>query len=301
MCENTCAHILFWTGYIIILIFLSLGAVAFITLLERKYLGLRQIRLGPNKVTLRGYLQPVADGVKLLIKQFLKRGLRQSLLFLASPLLLLLLFTGLWGLVLFWGGYNFSIKFSSLLFFSLLGVSTYAVILTGWSIIRTFAKLGRLRGILQSLSYEVALILVFLVALLFLSSFSLNYEIFRAPEHLVPWAVIWCVLSMMETNRAPFDLLEGERELIRGFNIEIGRLAFVFLFLREYGIIIVIATILSLVELGEVGGLAFFIRRLILIARSCYPRVRYDTLISTIWQMLLPVSVTIFYFCYIVY
>lgn len=173
-------------------------------------------------------------------------------------------------------------KLSSLLFFSLLGRRTYVVILTGWAIISTFAKLGRLRGILQRLSYEVALILVFMIALLFIRGLSLNLRISLRLELLLIWSAVWLLLSIMETNRAPFDLLEGERELIRGFNIEMGRLMFVFLFLREYGIIIIMARIISVITYAGVAYSAFVIRRVILVARRCYPRVRYDSLMSLI-------------------
>lgn len=186
-------------------------------------------------------------------------------------------------------------KLSSLLFFSLLGRRTYVVILTGWAIISTFAKLGRLRGILQRLSYEVALILVFMIALLFIRGLSLNLRISLRLELLLIWSAVWLLLSMIETNRAPFDLLEGERELIRGFNIEIGRLMFVFLFLREYGIIIIMARIISVITYAGVAYSAFVIRRVILVARRCYPRVRYDSLMSLIWQALLPIRLLFFY------
>lgn len=297
--NSTCLtplHILFWEVSEFVLAVVSLGAVAFITLLERKYLGLSQIRLGPNKVTLIGSLQPLADGVKLLAKQFLKRGLRQSLLFLVSPILLLMIFLLLWTGVLVWEGSNLASKVSCLVFFSFLGVSTYAVILTGWAIMRTFAKLGRLRGILQRLSYEVAIILAFLVILLLYREIRFNFRKTTRPELFIWWFVLWFILSMMETNRAPFDLLEGERELIRGFNIEIGSLIFVFLFLREYGMIILMSIVFAISIFGTVNIIVFVIRRLILVARSCYPRVRYDTLMRTMWQSILPITLISFYF-----
>jgi NADH:ubiquinone oxidoreductase subunit H len=286
--------IFFWGRQERVLMLVGLGAVAFITLLERKYLGLRQIRLGPNKVSFNGTLQPVADGVKLLTKQFIKSGLRQRFLFLVSPTLLLRLFLVTWRIVLLWVGNNLSGQFSVLLFFSVLGCGTYAVILTGWVIISSFAKLGRLRGILQRLSYEVALILVFLLPLLLIRTLSVSLRGLGAYELLLLWCVLWLLLSIIETNRAPFDLLEGERELISGFNIEIGSLIFVFLFLSEYGMIVVISGMLVLIRRGSLLLGVFFFRRVILLARSCYPRVRYDTLMRRIWQCLLPISVVLF-------
>ena len=212
-----------WVFTSIILILLGLGGVAFVTLLERKLLGLSQVRLGPNKVTFGGLLQPVIDGVKLLFKQLHIVRASQNVLFTISPALLLVLFIVVWRWLLPWNGSIFFLKYSSLVFFSLLGVGAYMVILTGWRRARSFSKLGRLRGILQRLSFEVALILVFIVVLSFFSSFSFSYNVVLEVDVLILWLVLWLVLSLMETNRAPFDLLEGERELIRGFNIEIRR------------------------------------------------------------------------------
>jgi len=138
-----------------IIILIGLGAVAFVTLLERKILGLSQIRLGPNKVTIRGILQPLADGVKLLAKQMLSPKRKQLGIFLIIPSLLLLIFLLLWCYDMEWEGNLEAVKYTRLVLFSLLGVGAYSVILTGWASTRVFSKLGRLRGILQRISYEV--------------------------------------------------------------------------------------------------------------------------------------------------
>jgi NADH:ubiquinone oxidoreductase subunit H len=278
-----------WIVTSIILILLGLGGVAFVTLLERKLLGLSQIRLGPNKITLNGLLQPVIDGVKLLFKQLHVVRASQSILFTISPALLLILFIVVWRWLIPWNGSIFFLKYSSLVFFSLLGVGAYIVILTGWRRARRFSKLGRLRGILQRLSFEVALILVFIVAL------SFSYNITLEADMIVLWLVLWLILSLIETNRAPFDLLEGERELIRGFNIEIRSLTFVFLFLREYGIIIVLRIIIRLVLARSPALLGILYVVIILFLRRCYPRVRHDIIIRIIWEIILPLSVVIFF------
>lgn len=274
---------------------MGLGGVAFVTLLERKLLGLSQIRLGPNKVTFYGLLQPVIDGVKLLFKQLHVVRASQSILFTMSPALLLILFIVVWRWLIPWKGSIFFLKYSSLVFFSLLGVGAYIVILTGWRRARRFSKLGSLRGILQRLSFEVALILVFMVALSFFNTFSFSYNISLEGDMIVLWLILWLILSLMETNRAPFDLLEGERELIRGFNIEIRSLTFVFLFLREYGIIIVLRVIIRLVLARSPGLLGMLYVLIILFLRRCYPRVRYDIMMRMIWEIILPLSVIIFF------
>lgn len=168
-------------------------------------------------------------------------------------------------------------KYSRLIFFAILGAGAYGVIIAGWGRARRFSKLGALRGILQSLSFEAALVVVFMFVLTYFSSFVL---INTPLEELV---LIWCLIigtiALIERNRAPFDLLEGERELIRGFNVEIGRSLFVLIFLREYGMLIVISIILVSVLLANARGASvLFILRLLGI-RRCYPRVRYDSLI----------------------
>jgi NADH:ubiquinone oxidoreductase subunit H len=148
---------------------------------------------------------------------------------------------------------------------------------------------------LQRLSFEVALILVFIVALSSFNTFSFSYNIALEADMIVLWLVLWLVLSLMETNRAPFDLLEGERELIRGFNVEIRSLTFVFLFLREYGIIIVLRMIIRLVLAGNPTLLGILYVVVILFLRRCYPRVRYDIIIRIIWEIILPLSVVVFF------
>jgi len=257
--------------------------------LERKVLGLSQIRLGPNKVTLRGLLQPLADGVKLLVKQNLRVLISQLILFCIGPSILLALFLFIWTFLVPWQGRIFLIKYNALLFFSLLGIGAYLVILTGWRSTRVFSKLGRLRGILQRLSYEVAIIIVFIFVLLLFK--ELNLISSPVKEIILIWMGVWLILLLIERNRAPFDLLEGERELIRGFNIEIGSLIFVYLFLREYGIIVLIAVITEIIMSGKISLISLLLVVFLLFIRSCFPRVRYDSLITVIWHRILPIRV----------
>lgn len=276
---------------IIIIILLGLGGVAFVTLLERKLLRLRQIRLGPNKVTFRGALQPLRDGIKLLFKSSRLPYIKQRILYSAFPVGLLAFFLIMWTIVIPW-----EVTFSSssvLILLAILGIGTYLVIIAGWSPIRIFSKLGRLRSILQGLSFEVALVLVFLSICFSYISFSLYKQRFKIELSTI-WVSLWVILILIDTNRAPFDLLEGERELIRGFNIEMRRLLFVFIFLREYGIILISSI------LGRLGYAINIIRTslllciVFLIIRRCYPRIRYDLLSGIIWKRILTLGLIIF-------
>jgi NADH:ubiquinone oxidoreductase subunit H len=147
----------------------------------------------------------------------------------------------------------------------------------------------------QRLSFEVALILRFFVIIIQYKTITLRVirESNLLLEWNIIWAVLWFVLSLIETNRAPFDLLEGERELIRGFNIELGRVLFVFLFLREYGIIIILMLFMSISTISLSVSSIFFVC-LLLFIRRCFPRVRYDIMMRIMWLVILPL--TIFYF-----
>jgi len=227
------------------------------------------------------------------MKERFRPFIRQEILFYFRPSFLMLLFILLWNSVVPWGGRAFY-KNRALIFFCCLAVISYAIIISGWRRTRPYSKVGRLRGILQRLSYEVAFILVFLWVFSFLSGFSFTSLKLITIEFSVMWIFLVVLLVLIEGNRAPFDLLEGERELIRGFNIEIGRLIFVYLFLREYGIILVMAAITRIILFIYFNILVFlWLVRIILIFRRCYPRIRYDSLIGLIWKRILPFS-TIF-------
>jgi len=274
-----------------VILLLGLGGVAFITLLERKLLSLRQLRLGPNKVTIRGLLQPLRDGVKLLFKRRAMPYLNQNSIYSIFPLGLFLFFLTLWGIVIPWG-IILSLT-SALILLAVLGIGTYLVIITGWRPTRIFSKLGSLRRMLQGLSFEVALVLIFLRQCLSYQRLSLCKLRFKEEVSLV-WIILWVFLILIDTNRAPFDLLEGESELIRGFNIEMRSILFVFIFLREYGMII-ISSLLGRITIS-MTLLKFSIVLIVtfLIIRSCYPRIRYDLIRGIIWKRILSIGLVIF-------
>lgn len=253
-------------------------------------LGLSQIRYGPNKIRISGILQPVLDGVKLLLKETFFLKIAQRSLFLIGPLLLIFIFLSVWGAILSWGNSGLVLAhFSALLFFIILGLGPYAIVFVGWARTSPFSKLGSLRGMLQRLSFEVAIVLVLFLPLFFFKTLVLRNEN-RLGLEIRVWAVFWLFLVLVESNRAPFDLLEGERELISGFNIEMGRISFVFIFLSEYGILIALRLLATIGISGTLNYLSVLGVVLTLYVRRCYPRVRYDTLMGVIWHRILPIS-----------
>ena len=254
---------------IFLLLLIGVLSVAFITLIERKVLGLRQIRFGPNKLSLAGLFQPVMDGIKLLSKTYFDSKLR--IISLLGPLGVMFLFLINWTF-LFWLGIGVLIKATLFLLIICLGLLSYSVIITRWTVTSTFPKLGLIRSLLQSLSYEVSLVSVLLIVGSTLQLIGLKRELSYI---IIIWLVSWILILLIDCNRAPFDLLEGERELISGFNTEINRLGFIFLFLGEYGMILVLSTLLI-----HYIKIRYFLCMLLLlislISRRVYPRIRYD-------------------------
>nr|YP_009346457.1 NADH dehydrogenase subunit 1 [Xiphinema pachtaicum]AOT84268.1 NADH dehydrogenase subunit 1 [Xiphinema pachtaicum] len=264
---------------------MSLGMVAFYTFLERKVLGFSQNRIGPNKLMFTGFGQPVMDGMKLLMKNSLTPLFVQVVYFISCVLVFLVFL-----MVFLFSPWKYSaniVRISFLLVFTMIGIGTYTVILMGWSITSSFSKLGSLRAMLQGLSFEVALVMSFFLVLLMFSSLSM-LSFLSAYELMFIWVVSWLVLCLMESNRAPFDLLEGESELISGFNLEMGGLMFVFIFLSEYGMLFMLVMFTMVPFKGSLNFEGVIISSLMLLIRGCYPRVRYDYLMLLMWQFMLP-------------
>lgn len=281
----------------ILVVVRALVNVAFFTLLERKILGLSQARKGPNKVSVRGLLQPIADAVKLFTKEFTRPEKTNQVAFLGAPALALSLRLLAWSCLPWYGG---AFDFRIILLILILGLGLYPLLVAGWARNRRFALVGGLRGVAQTISYEVRLaliLIVFIVVRRSLASHQLG-ELRRFPLLLVrgPACVLWLISALAETNRTPFDFAEGERELVSGFNIEYGAGGFALIFMAEYRSIILLRALTSLLvgvraPLNR-GGIP------ILLAvgffwvwvRTTLPRYRYDKLIGFAWKGLLPAS-----------
>ena len=281
--------------------------VAFFTLLERKILGLRQLRKGPNKVSVGGILQPMRDAVKLFMKEFFRPFKAKLFLFTASPSLGLFIILLIWRLFAdYWGFQRFSYSIS--LFLVFLGINIYPLFFCGWCSNRKYALLGATRGISQSISYEISLALILLAFLCLSRRIQLSGVFFRNMEIsyvfvAAPLVYLWLVCCVAETNRSPFDFAEGERELVSGFNIEYGAGGFALIFIAEYARILFLSYLTGLL-LGashfssEIQVLGIIILGRIWVWLRCtYPRYRYDKLMILAWKRFLPLTLsgTLFY------
>nr|WNH18721.1 NADH dehydrogenase subunit 1 [Sargocentron bullisi] len=285
-------------------------AVAFLTLLERKVLGYMQLRKGPNIVGPYGLLQPIADGVKLFIKEPIRPSTSSPVLFLATPMLALTLALTLWApmpmpypVVDLNLGILFVLSLSSLAVYSILG--------SGWASNSKYALMGALRAVAQTISYEVSLGLILLNVIIFAGGFTLQtFNIAQEGIWLImpawPLAAMWYISTLAETNRAPFDLTEGESELVSGFNVEYAGGPFALFFLAEYANILLMNTLSTILFLGashtptlpeltamNIMTKAALLSVVFLWVRASYPRFRYDQLMHLVWKNFLPLTLAL--------
>nr|AML26691.1 NADH dehydrogenase subunit 1 [Elateroidea sp. BMNH 1274729] len=290
---------LFGFNFLLVLI-LVLVSVGFFTLMERKVLSYLQNRKGPGIVGSMGLIQPLGDGFKLFSKEQTYLFMSNFFMYYFSPVFNLFLALLLWvcfPLLTVLTNFNLGILF--FLCCSSLGV--YTIMVAGWSSNSAYSLVGGLRSVAQSISYEVSLALV-LLSFLFVVC-GLSMDLFVKAQGLLwlfflNWslAMVWFISSLAETNRTPFDLAEGESELVSGFNIEYSSAGFALIFLAEYSNILFMSMLFSLFFLG--GNLitwgffikVMFISFVFLWVRGTLPRLRYDKLMFLTWKGFLPVA-----------
>nr|NP_008167.2 NADH dehydrogenase subunit 1 [Patiria pectinifera]P23650.2 RecName: Full=NADH-ubiquinone oxidoreductase chain 1; AltName: Full=NADH dehydrogenase subunit 1 [Patiria pectinifera]BAA03879.2 NADH-dehydrogenase subunit 1 [Patiria pectinifera] len=289
-------------------------AVALLTLVERKVLGYMQLRKGPNIVGPFGLLQPIADGFKLLIKETLKPSNASPYLFFFSPVLFLGIALVLWSVIPV--KYSVvSVNLSLMLIIGLSSLSVYSLLGSGWSSNSNYSFLGAVRAVAQTVSYEISLGLILLGVVLFAGGF--NVEVIESSQSwswlmfsCFPLFAIWFVSTLAETNRAPFDLTEGESEIVSGYNVEYAGGPFAMFFIAEYANIIFINLLSVLLFLGGSSPMGEFFPVNVLVVslkagvlvllflwvRASYPRFRYDQLMYLTWKKYLPLSLSFLVF-----
>nr|AAS90480.1 NADH dehydrogenase subunit 1 [Bamanophis dorri] len=282
-----------------------LVAVAFLTLLERKLLGYMQNRKGPNLVGPLGLLQPIADGLKLITKEATKPTMSSPLLFTLSPIMALTIALTSWAPMPMPTTLT-NMNLTLLFIMAMSGMFTYTILWSGWSSNSKYPLIGAMRAVAQIISYEVTLGLIIISMATMSGGYSLT-SFTETQEYMWllfpswPLAMMWFTSTLAETNRSPFDLTEGESELVSGFNVEFSAGPFALLFLAEYTNILLMNTLSTTMFLnpGPMNPQLFTINLmtktmmltlLFLWTRASYPRFRYDQLMHLLWKQYLPLT-----------
>nr|YP_010535739.1 NADH dehydrogenase subunit 1 [Ornithodoros asperus]UYB78755.1 NADH dehydrogenase subunit 1 [Ornithodoros asperus]UYB78768.1 NADH dehydrogenase subunit 1 [Ornithodoros asperus] len=286
----------------IFLLIMILLSVAFFTLMERSVLGYIHLRKGPNKVGFLGIFQPFADVISLFSKETNYMSWMNLILYLFIPLMSLILMLMFW-VIFVWKFYQIDLEFGLVYFLCISSLGVYVILGGGWASNSKYALLGSFRGLAQVISYEVSLAMI-MIGLVFLSgSFNLSNIVQFQEGYWLMWGfmsmmILWMTSCLAETNRSPFDLSEGESELVSGFNIEYGSYGFAILFMSEYGNIIFMSMISSAMLMGGLGWMCcgvILLMYMYLLIRGTLVRYRYDKLMMLAWSVILPISILILY------
>ncbi|RKZ34670.1 MAG: NADH-quinone oxidoreductase subunit NuoH [Gammaproteobacteria bacterium] len=304
--------------------------VAYLTFAERKVIGYIQVRMGPNRVGPKGWLQPIADAIKLMFKEIIIPQGATPMLFVAAPVISLTAALAAWAVIPFDDGMVLADVNAALLYIlAMTSLGVYGVIIAGWSSNSKYALLGAMRSAAQIVSYEIAMGFALVCVLMAAGSLNLG-AIVNAQKGsvlhwywlpLLPMFLVYFIAGVAETNRAPFDVAEGESEIVAGFHVEYSGMAFSVFFLAEYANMILFATLAAIMFLGGwlspfegilpaslldggslIGSLlgsgihwlvfktAFFLF-VFLWLRATFPRYRYDQIMRLGWKVFIPVTI----------
>nr|YP_009352223.1 NADH dehydrogenase subunit 1 [Gnathostoma nipponicum]AQX44511.1 NADH dehydrogenase subunit 1 [Gnathostoma nipponicum] len=281
---------------LLIMIFIVQG-IAFVTLYERHLLGSSQGRIGPNKVSFMGLLQAIFDGVKLLKKEQLTTLNSSELSFLLVPGVAFITMYLEWFTLPFFFEF-LTFQYSILFFLCLLGFTVYSTLVSGIVSKSKYGMVGALRASNQSISYEIAFSLYLLMIVMYFSSLSF---VSGGNLGLMIIFIPFFFMILAELNRAPFDFAEGESELVSGFNVEYSSVAFVLLFLSEYGSLLFFSVFYSMVFLNFSLIGAFIVFTIVVFVRSAFPRFRYDKMMEVFWFKLLPISLILLSYMVVIF
>ena len=313
-----------WTLMKIVVVVLPLmGAVAYLTLWERKFLGWMQVRVGPNRVGPLGLLQPIADALKLLTKEILVPSAANKELFFIGPILTIMPAMAAWAVIPFGPDVALANINAGLLFvMAITSMEVYGVVIAGWASNSKYAFLGALRASAQMISYEIAMGFCLVIVLMISASMNLS-EIVAVQGKgqfaamglgflswnwlpLLPIFVVYIISGLAETNRHPFDVVEGEAEIVAGHMVEYSGMSYAMFYLAEYANMWLISILASLMFLGGwlspfaaldfipgwiwLGLKTFAIVSLFIWVRATFPRFRYDQIMRLGWKVFIPVT-----------
>jgi len=296
--------------------------VAYFTYAERKIIGYMQIRIGPNRVGPRGWLQPIADAVKLMFKEIIVPSGANKLLFVMAPTIALATAIAVWAVFPFDAHLVLADINAGLLYvLAVASVGVYGIIIAGWASNSKYALLGAMRTAAQVVAYEIAMGFALVGVIVAAGSLNLG-DIVRAQEGsilhwywlpLLPLFLIYFISGVAETNRAPFDVAEGESEIVAGFHVEYSGMLFATFFLAEYANMILISALTALMFLGGwlspfqgtpvepwlawVPGLAWLLIKTMFVGffylwlRATFPRYRYDQIMRLGWKVFIPITI----------
>ncbi len=317
---------LVWTLVKIVCITLPvMGCVAYLTLWERKMIGWMHIRLGPNRVGPAGLLQPIADALKLLLKEIIVPAKANKVLFILAPIMTIMPALAAWSVIPFGPETVLAnVNAGLLLVMAITSMEVYGIIIAGWASNSKYAFLGAMRASAQMVSYEIAMGFVLVIVLMVSGSLNLT-DIVSSQTHgfaasyglnifswnwlpLLPVFVVYVISGIAETNRHPFDVVEGESEIVAGHMVEYSGMSFAMFFLAEYANMILISAMASLMFLGgwssplEIAPLTwlpgwiwlglktFVVVSMFIWARASFPRYRYDQIMRLGWKVFIPLT-----------
>ncbi|MBL8248305.1 MAG: NADH-quinone oxidoreductase subunit NuoH [Candidatus Competibacter sp.] len=307
---------------IVALLMPLLLGVAYLTFAERKIIGYMQVRIGPNRVGPKGWLQPIADAMKLMFKEIIIPSRADRFLFLLAPVLSFGPALAAWAVIPFGDGMLISHLDAGLLYLlSLTSLGVYGVIIAGWSSNSKYAFLGAMRSAAQIVSYEIAMGFALVGVLMAAGSLNLNQIVLAQQGSFLHWFwlpllplfLVYFISGVAETNRAPFDVAEGESEIVAGFHVDYSGMAFAVFFLAEYANMILVSALASTLFLGGwlspfegipllgdlfafVPGAIWLVFKISLLLlfflwfRATFPRYRYDQIMRLGWKIFIPVT-----------